>query len=97
MASLKDQIAELTSAKHRLAVWELLYAHLDSNYVPKDSGAPQKAIRVPDCAVELVPHEVIEEILQTLSDGPIKEQHEEIARIENQEVLPVTMRKAGTA
>jgi hypothetical protein len=93
MPSLKEQIAALTTAKHKLAVWEVLYAHLDSSYVPKDSGVVQKAVRVPDCMVELVPPEIIEEILQTLSEGPIKELQDEINLIENQEL--VLKRKAG--
>lgn len=93
MPSLKEQIAALTTAKHKLAVWEVLYAHLDSSYVPKDSGVAQKAVRVSDCMVELVPPETIEEILQTLSEGPIKELQDEINTIENQEL--VLKRKAG--
>ena len=94
MPSLKDQIAALTTAKHKLAVWELLYAHLDSSYVPKDSGTAQKAIRVTDCMAEIVPPEIIEEILRTLSEGPIKELQGEINTLENQELI--LKRKAGT-
>lgn len=94
MPTFKEQIASLTAAKHRLAVWEMLYAHLDSNYVPKDSGTVQKAIRVADCPVDIVPSEVIEGVLQELSDGPIKDLHDEIVEVEGQEV--VLPRKAGS-
>jgi hypothetical protein len=93
MPTLKEQIAQLTAAQHKLAVWEAIYAYLDANYVPRDSGSAQKAIRVSDCLVELVPSEIIEDILQTISDGPIKEFRDEIIEIESNEVLPV--RKAG--
>lgn len=97
MPTLKEQIEALTTAKHKLAVWEAVYAYLDFNYMPKDSGGAQKAIRVADCPVELVPPDTIEEILQTVSDGPIKELRDEINQVESQEVVPVSTRKAGSA
>jgi hypothetical protein len=93
MPSLKEQIVALTTAKHRLAVWEMLYSHLDGNYVPKDTGAAQKAIRVADCSPEIVPPEIVEEVLKELSEGPIKDLQGEITVMENQEIT--LKRKAG--
>jgi hypothetical protein len=86
MASFKEQLERLTVLKHQLAVWELLHAHLDSNYVPRDAGGPQKAIRVSDCLVELVPPEVIEEVMQELTSGPMAELQEAIKKIESMDV-----------
>jgi hypothetical protein len=86
MPTLKEQIAQLTVSKHRLAVWEALHAYLDGNFVARDGSQAQKALKVPDCMVEVVPEDVIEQILQSIGDGPIKELRATIDAIENREI-----------
>lgn len=95
MATLKEQLSKLTSLKHRLAVWEALHAHLDESFIGKDGKSATKAIRVPDCSVEVVPEETIEDVLQALGDGPISELREQIAEIENQQVVILGEAKAN--
>ncbi len=85
--TLKQQLEELTKTKHRLAVWEALAAHLDDNFLSKDGRAAAKALRVPDCLVELVPEAVIEEIMMELGSGPVATLQKEINRIESQEII----------
>ena len=94
MATLKEQMEKLTSLKHRLAVWEALHAYLDEEFAAKDGGGPQRAIKVPNCSVEVVPTETIEDVLQAIGDGPISDLREQISDIENQEVVILAEAKA---
>lgn len=87
MATLKEQLEKLTNLKHRLAVWEAMHSHLDEQFVSKDGRGAQKAIRVPNCPVEVVPEETIEDVLQAIGEGPISELKAQIDEIENQEVV----------
>ena len=87
MSTLKEQLERLTALKHRLAVWEAIHHHLDENFVAKDGRGALKAIRVPDCQVEVVPEETIEDVLQAVGDGPIAELKAQIDEIENQQVV----------
>lgn len=85
--TLKEQLQHLTQLKHKLAVWQAVHSLLDEQFISKDGRKSGKAIRVPDCAVEVVPEETIEDVLQAIGDGPITELQEQIALIENQEVV----------
>lgn len=88
MPTLKEQMEELTALKHRLAVWETVHEFLEDNFVSKDEGRPaQKAIRAEDCLIEMVPEETIEDVLQTIGDGPITELRARIAEVEGREVV----------
>jgi len=95
MATLKEQLAQVNHLKHRLAVWEALHAHLDDSFIGKDGKSATKAIRVPDCAEEVVPEETIEDVLQAIGDGPISELREQISEIENQQVVILGEAKAS--
>lgn len=92
MATLKEQLEELGSKRRRLAVWEMLHAHLDENFVPRDGGRAPKAIKLDDG--DLVPEDIIEDVIQALGDGPIATLKGEISAIENQEVV-VSTREAS--
>lgn len=87
MPTLKESIDQLTKRKHRLAVWEAVSAFLDENFLSKDGRNAPRALKVPDCLIELVPEETIESVLQAIGDGPVCDLREEIAGIENQEVV----------
>lgn len=86
MATFKEQQEKLTEYQHRLAVWEFLYHHLDTNYVSKDGRGVEKALRVPDCLVDVVPEDAIEDILQFIGSGPVADFREKIESIQNQEI-----------
>lgn len=87
MATIKETIEKLVTLKHKLAVWEALHAHLEEFFISKDGRAAQKAIKVNDCAVAIVPEDTIEDILQGIGDGPIKELRSEVEDIETQQVV----------
>ena len=86
MATFKEQQEKLTHSQHVLAVWEFIYSYLDTNYISKDGRNVEKALRVLDCLVELVPEDTIEEVLQFISEGPISEYRKRIDAIQNQEI-----------
>lgn len=88
MATLRSQVEELTRLKHRLAVWEAIHYLVDEKFISKD-GRRASAIKVPNCAEEIVPEEVIDAVLQAISDGPIAELQGQIEDIENREVVVV--------
>jgi hypothetical protein len=93
MATLKEQVEEITKLKHRLAVWEAIHYLVDEKFISKD-GRKASAVRVPNCAVEIVPEEMVESVLQAIGDGPIAELQEQINTIENQEVVVIGEAKA---
>ena len=97
MPTFKEQQKRLTASQHKLAVWEFLYSHLDTNYVSKDGRGVEKALKVPDCLVEIVPEDTIEEILKFISEGPIAEYKESIEGIENQEIGTKESEDNGTS
>lgn len=86
MATLRDQLHNLTRLKHRLAVWEALHAYLDENFVAKDGRPAQKSLKVPDCLVDVVSEDEIEDVMKALAEGPVTDLRAEISAIENQEV-----------
>lgn len=87
MPSLRERIDELTGLKNRLSVWEALTSYLDDNFVSKDGRKAPKAIRSPGAQEEVVPEEMIESVMQAIGEGPITELREQIAVIENSEVI----------
>jgi hypothetical protein len=93
MPTLKEQLDLLTSHKHRLAVWEAVFQYLDDSFVAKDGRPPQKAIKAEGCATEIVPEDIVEEILGYLSEGPIKDLKAKIATVESQEITPPGRRR----
>jgi len=87
LPTLKDQQESLTKAQHHLAVWEVMYHYIDNNYVTKDGRNPDKAIKVPECLKAVVDEDTLEEILASISTGPIKDLKKSIEDIENMEVV----------
>lgn len=87
MPTLKETLDQLTGLKHRQAVWEAIYAYLEENFVARDSSPPKVAIRAPNCSVEVVPEEVIEDVLQHIGEEHIKELTDKITDIEDQEIV----------
>ncbi len=87
MPTLKERLDELTKLRHRLAVWEAAHSMLEEQFTSKDGRKAGKAIRVPECAIPVVPEETIEDVLRTIGEGPISEIREKIAEIESQEVV----------
>lgn len=92
--TLKEQIEKLASLRHRLAVWEALFAHLDENFVGKDGRSAPKAILAPGSTTEKVPEETIEDVIQAIGDGPISELRSQITEIENRQVIVLGEAKA---
>ena len=86
MATLKERLSQLTELKHRLAVWEALYGYLDDSFISKAGTLPRKAIKASGCLVEVVPEEIIEEILSHIASGPIDELKAGITEIEDAEI-----------
>ncbi len=90
MPTLREQLDKITGLKHRLAVWEAISAFLDDNFLSKDGRQAPKGLKVPDCAPEVVPESTVEDVMQAIGKGPIADLQEEIAAIENQEVVIMT-------
>lgn len=86
MPTLKEQLELLIAHQHRLAVWEAIFQYLDDSFISKDGRPPLKAIKAEGCSVEVVPEDVVEEILGSINEGPIKERKEQIADVEQLEV-----------
>ncbi len=93
--TLKEANDALNRQKHRLTVWEAIHDWLDKNFVGKD-GRQAKALRSPGAMPEIVPEEVIEEVLSSIGDGPIAQLNSEIVSIENQKVVMVGEAKGST-
>jgi hypothetical protein len=91
--TLKESIDELTKLKHRLAVWEAMSSFLDDNFLSKDGRKAPRALKVPDCLVELVSEDTVESVLQAIGEGPISDLQKEIATIESQEVVVISRRE----
>jgi len=94
MPTLKDQIEERTRLQHRLAIWEAIFHLMSSRFLSKDGRPAPEGIRVPNCTIELVPEETIEDVLQNIGEGPIAEIQTLIDQIEGQEVVVITDMKA---
>jgi hypothetical protein len=87
MPTLKNQIDEMTRLQHRGAVWEAIHHLMSERFLSKDGRPAPEGIRVPNCAIELVPEEAIEDVLQTIAEGPITDIQAKIDEIESQEVI----------
>lgn len=86
MPTFKEQQMALVKDQHRLAVWEMLFQYLEDNYISKDGRDVEKGIRVPDCLIELVSEETVEEVLEQLTTGPIETLKKSIEDTENSHV-----------
>lgn len=93
MPTIKDQLAELQKKKYRLAIWEAIYELMDEKFISKD-GRKVSGIKVPGID-GLVPEEEIEDVLQTIGEGPIAELKAEIDVIESLEVVVLGETKAS--
>lgn len=87
MPTLKQQIEERTKLQHRLAIWEAIHHLMSERFLRKDGRPASEGIRVPNCPIELVPEESIEDVLQAIGEGPIAEIQSLIDEIEGQEVM----------
>jgi len=85
MSTLKEKLKELTLTQHQLAIWESMFAFLEDNFISKD-GRDAKLLRVPDSLQEIVPEEVIEDILEEMNNGPIQKLRARIEKIEATEI-----------
>ena len=93
MATLKEQNDLLICLRQKLAIWEAIYSITDDKFISKD-GRRVSGIKVPGLE-ELVQEELIEEVLQSIGDGPIQELKDEIDSIENQQVIVLDKSKAN--
>lgn len=93
MTTLKDRLENLQKLKRRLAVWEAIHYLADEKFVSKD-GRHVSGIKVPDSG-EIVSEDEIEDVLQQIAEGPIKDLGAEIETIETQEVVVLTESKAS--
>lgn len=87
MPTLKDQLEELTKLKHRLAVWEAIHATMGERFLSKDGRPAPEGLRVPNCPIELVSEDTVEDVLQNIAEGPISDIQTQIDHIENREVI----------
>lgn len=89
--TLKAANDSLNDRKHRLSVWEAVANWLDTNFVSKDGRTMRsgKGLRSPGATPDIVPEEVIEEILTFIGDGPISQLNTEITMLENQKVVVI--------
>ncbi len=90
MPTIKDQLSERTCLQHRLAIWEAIHHVLTERFLSKDGRRASDGIRVPNCLIELVPEETIEDVLQNIADGPITELSKLLRELEEQEVIIFT-------
>lgn len=87
MPTFKEQQELLTTTQHQVAVWEALYKFLDEKFVAHDGGRPKMAIAANDCLVPVVPEDVIESVLKTLSEEKILPLKKALQDINNQDVV----------
>lgn len=93
--TLKEANDVMNRQKHRLSVWEAIHDWLDKSFIGKD-GRAAKGLRSPGAFPEIVPAEVIEEILGSIGDGPIAQLQNEIATMETQKVVVITEAKGSS-
>jgi len=94
MPTLKDQIEERTRLQHRLAIWEAIHHLMSEKFLSKDGRPAPEGIRVPNCSIELVPEETIEDVLQNIGEGPIADIRASLDQIDGQEVIVLGNMKA---
>ena len=90
--TFKEQLDEVEKLKQRLAIWEAIHHLVDDKFISKD-GRKVSGIRVPGSGY-LVPEETIEDVLQTIGEGPIAELRNQIEEIENLQVVVLSETKA---
>ncbi len=93
LLTFKEQQKALTESQHKLAVWEFLYKFLDENFIARDGGNPKKAIKAYDCLIEIVPEDIIEDVLQYLAEDKIAPIQQTIKTINDQEMVIVPNEK----
>ncbi len=86
MPTFKEQQQLLTEYQHKKAVWEALFRFLDDNFVAHDGGEPKKAIMVHDCLIQVVPQDLLEDILNSISKEKILPLQQALDQINNQEI-----------
>lgn len=87
MPTFKEQQSMLTEAQHQLAVWEALYKFLDEQFISRNGNTPKKAIMAHDCLIQVVPEDILEEVLKSLAQEKIAPLQQTIDSINNQEVV----------
>lgn len=85
--TFKDQQKLLTEAQHQLAVWETLYKFLDENFISRNGSTPKKAIMAHDCLIQVVPEDILEEVLRIFAQEKIAPLQQAIQSINDQEVV----------
>lgn len=85
--TLKQQIEELRKLKRRLTVWEAIHHLVDDKFISKD-GRKVGGIRVPNTD-DLVPEDEIEDVLEYMAEGPIKDIKEKIENLENMTIVVI--------
>lgn len=68
-------------------MWEALYKFLDDKFVAHDGGKPAMAIAVPDCLIEVVSQDTLEEVLSAISQEKILPLKSTLDQINNQEMV----------
>lgn len=91
--TLKEQVERLKSLKRRLAIWEAMHHLMDDKFISKDSGRKVGGIREPETG-DVIQEDEIEDVLKTLSEGPILEIKAEITSLESGEVVFISEKKA---
>ena len=93
MSTFKDQLERLTTAKHKLAVWEALVSYLDDNFLSKDGRDASKGLLADECVEERVPEGTIDDVMNEIIEGSLSNIQAEISAIESSEVKHGTGKK----
>lgn len=90
MTTFKQQQQRITDLKHELAVWEMLFNHLDSDFTSKDGRGVKHVLVAEGCLETRVPEAVVEHVLRTIHEDKMQTLQQEIDAIENQEMVLLT-------
>lgn len=86
MPTFKDQLGKLTRTKQEVAVWETLLEYLTENFVSRDGTPAKKGILADECIQPKVPEEVIEDIVDEITEKHLNILNSTIHDIETAEV-----------
>ena len=81
-----EHVQKLRALKRRLAVWEAMHRLMDDKFISKDGSNKVSGIRESDTG-EIVPENEIEDVLQTVAEGPIADLKTEIKIMETTEII----------
>lgn len=81
-----EHVEKLRALKRRLAVWEAMHQLMDDKFISKDGSNKTSGIRESDTG-EIVPENEIEDVLQSVAEGPIADLKTEINMMETTEIL----------